>query len=257
MEVIEEENLIFKSGDTGIFLGKFSDSVAHKHDALQLTVSIHQKFNVESEGKSYSSEALVIQPGTSHALDSANEPVLVLFFNPASTVGHFLGKHVASNPVEEFKDEWGGHLRMFCQDLLKNEINQKTFLSACINSMADFNDRCLQAKFKIEKRLLAALQYLDRHTREVIAVDEIADEMCLDEAKFRALFESATDMSYEKSQQWKQLIRSLDGFEKAKTLSKLAKRAGFRDRKEYSDLIRDFLGMTPEEVFGETNLEMK
>lgn len=257
MEVIEEENLIFKSGDTGIFLGKFSDSVEHKHDALQLTISIHQKFKVTSDGKALNADALVIQSGASHRLDSMDQPVLVLFFNPASTVGHFLGKHLTTKAVQKFEDEWADQLRMFCQDLLKNEINQKTFLSACINSMAEFNDRCLQSKFKIEKRLLATLQYLDRHTREMLSLKEIAEEMCLSQEKFSEMFESSTGISYAKSLQWKCLMQSMERYEKAKTLTKLAKDTGFKDSSEYTEVLNNFLGMTPEEAFGETNLEIR
>lgn len=256
MEVIEQENLIFKTGDTGIILGKISDQEIHQHYAVQLTISIYEDFELYDESKTYISDALVTQPQVAHRLNSNGLPVLVLLLNPGTAVGHFIGKHMTTKPVEGFKEEWVDYLRMFAKDLLKNEINEKTFLSACINSMAEFGDRCLLAKHKIDKRILASLQYMDRHRREIVSLEEISEEMCLSESRFQHLFKEETGISFRRMQLWKRLIGSFDLLSESKTLTALAHKSGFSDSSHYSKTFKESFGMTPSEVFGTSHLRM-
>ncbi|WP_422362084.1 helix-turn-helix transcriptional regulator [Reichenbachiella sp.] len=256
MELIEEENLLYKAGDTGIFLGKVEENTFHQHYALQLTIGIDQAFELETEDGIVLSKSLIVHPEVSHRLDSKGQTVLVILLNPASTLGHFLAKHMTSNPVEEFDEEWVGYLRMFVQDLSKKEINEKTFLSACINSMAEFNSRCLAAKHQIDKRVLASLQYLDRHTREVVSLKEIAEEMCLSESRFQHLFKEETGISYRRMQLWKRLLASFDGIKSTKTLTELAHQSGFSDSSHYSKTFKESFGFPPSEVFANSHLVM-
>lgn len=257
MEVIEQENLIFKAGDTGIFLGKVKENAVHQHYAVQLTISIYEKFEVKGEKEAYESDCMAIQPQVTHQVDSKDQPVLIVLLNPASAVGHFVGKHLTSESFEEFDEEWIEYLRMFTRDLLKNEINEKTFLSACINSMAEFNDRCLLARHQVDKRVLAALQYLDRHRRELIPLREMASEMCLSESRFQHLFKEHTGISYRRMQLWKRLMTSFDLVQNTKTLTELAHNAGFSDSAHYSKTFKESFGFTPSEVFGNTQLIME
>ena len=254
MEVIEQENLIFKAGDTGIYFGKVNDNASHQHYAVQLTISIYEKFELLSEKSKYVSDSVIIQPQVAHRLDSKDQPVLIFLLNPASAIGHFLGKHLTSEPIGEFDEEWIGYLRMFAKDLLKNEINEKTFLSACINSMAEFGDRCLLAKHNIDKRVLASLQYLDRHTRELIPIKEMAGEMCLSESRFQHLFKEHTGISYRRMQLWKRLMSSFNLIHKTKTLTELAHQAGFSDSAHYSKTFKESFGFAPSEAFNNSQI---
>lgn len=256
MELIEEEDLLYKAGDTGIFLGKVSENTFHKHYALQLTIGINEKFEMETENGKVLSDSLVVHPQISHRLDSKNQQVLIILLNPGSTLGHFLTRHMTNQPVQEFEEEWVGYLRMFVQDLSKKEINEKTFLSACINSMAEFNSRCLIAKHQVDKRILATLQYLDRHTREVISLKEIANEMCLSESRFQHLFKEQTGLSYRRMQLWKRLLSSFDHLRTTKTLTALAHQSGFSDSAHYSKTFKESFGLLPSEVFANSHLIM-
>lgn len=256
MELIEEENLLYKVGDTGIFLGKVEENAFHQHYALQLTIGIDEAFELETEDGVVPSKSLIVHPQVSHRLDSKGQTVLIILLNPASTLGHFLAKHMTTNAVEDFDEEWVGYLRMFVQDLSKKEINEKTFLSACINSMAEFNSRCLAAKHRIDKRVLASLQYLDRHTREVISLKEIAEEMCLSESRFQHLFKEETGISYRRMQLWKRLLASFDLIRTTKTLTELAHQSGFSDSSHYSKTFKESFGFPPSEVFASSHLVM-
>lgn len=256
LELIEEENLLYKAGDTGIFLGKVEENSFHQHYALQLTIGINEQFEIETEKGKVLSKSLVVQPQVAHRLNSKGQTVLIILLNPGSTLGHFMTKHMTTNSVEEFEEEWIGYLRMFVQDLSKKEINEKTFLSACINSMAEFNSRCLAAKHQIDKRVLASLQYLDRHTREVISLSEIAEEMCLSESRFQHLFKEETGISYRRMQLWKRLLASFDYVRTTKTLTELAHQAGFSDSSHYSKTFKESFGFPPSEVFANTHLVM-
>ncbi|UXX79699.1 helix-turn-helix transcriptional regulator [Reichenbachiella carrageenanivorans] len=254
MELIEKENLIFKAGDTGIFLGKIKDNAQHQHYALQLTIAVNDAFELTSEEGKRVAQSVVVHPQVPHQLDSRDQQVLVILFNPASAVGHFLHKHQTSQPVEEYDEEWIGYLRMFAQDLLKNEINEKTFLSACINSMAEYNVRCLSAKHEVDKRILATLQYLDRHTRSVVSLEEMAEEMCLSESRFQHLFKEHTGLSYRRMQLWKRLVASFDQAKSVKTLTELAHLSGFSDSAHYSKTFKESFGLRPSELFGNSQL---
>lgn len=256
MELIEDENLLYKAGDTGIFLGKVEENAFHQHYALQLTIGIDHEFELETENGVVLSKSHLVHPQVSHRLDSKGQTILIILLSPASTLGHFLAKHMTSKPVEEFEEEWVGYLRMFVQDLSKKEINEKTFLSACINSMAEFNSRCLAAKHQIDKRVLASLQYLDRHTREVISLKEIAEEMCLSESRFQHLFKEETGISYRRMQLWKRLLASFDCIKSTKTLTELAHRSGFSDSSHYSKTFKESFGFSPSEVLANSHLVM-
>lgn len=256
MELIEKENLIFKAGDTGIFLGKIKDNVQHQHYALQLTIAVDGVFELTTETGTITAKSAVIHPQVPHQLDSKDEYVLIVLLNPASAVGHFLDKHLTSQPVEEYDEEWIGYLRMFAQDLLKNEINEKTFLSACINSMAEYNRRCLSAKHQVDKRILATLQYLDRHTRTVVSMEEMAEEMCLSQSRFQHLFKEHTGLSYRRMQLWKRLVASFDQVKEVKTLTELAHLSGFSDSAHYSKTFKESFGFTPSDLLGNSQLTL-
>ncbi|SMD32651.1 AraC-type DNA-binding protein [Reichenbachiella faecimaris] len=257
MELIEQENLIFKAGDSGIYLGKVEDNAFHQHYALQLTIGIDDKFEMETEDGKIFSDALIIHPQIPHQLDSKGKSVLIFLLNPASTVGHFLAKHLTHSPVQEFQEEWVDYLRMFAKDLFKNEINEKTFLSACVNSMAEFNGRCLKTKHQMDKRVLATLQYLDRHTREVIPLSEMASEMCLSESRFQHLFKEETGLSYRRMQLWKRLLASFDLIRTTKTLTELAHQSGFSDSSHYSKTFKESFGFSPSDVFANSHLVLE
>lgn len=256
MELIEEDSLLYKAGDAGIFLGKVNENSFHKHYALQLTIGVDETFELETESKKIHSKCAIVHPQVLHRLDSKDERVLIVLLNPGSTLGHFLSKHMTSDPIEEFEEEWIGYLRMFVQDLFKKEINEKTFLSACINSMAEFNSRCLAAKHQTDKRVLASLQYLDRHTREVVPLKEIAEEMCLSESRFQHLFQEQTGISFRRMQLWKRLLSSFDHIRNTKTLTELAHLSGFSDSSHYSKTFKESFGFSPSVVFANSQLIM-
>ncbi|MEP2026283.1 MAG: helix-turn-helix transcriptional regulator [Reichenbachiella sp.] len=257
LELIEQENLIFKAGDTGIYLGKVEDNAFHHHYALQLTIGIDDKFVMETEEGKLTSDSLIIHPQISHRLDSKGKFVLIFLFNPASTIGHFLAKHLTTSSVQDFEEEWVNYLRMFAKDLFKNEINEKTFLSACINSMAEFNSRCLLTKHQMDKRVLATLQYLDRHAREIIPLKEMAEEMCLSESRFQHIFKEETGISYRRMQLWKRLLASFDHLRTTKTLTELAHQSGFSDSSHYSKTFKESFGFSPSDVFANSHLVLE
>lgn len=257
MELNEVENLIYKAGDTGVFLGKVNRNEFHHHFALQITIGIDDSFEMYTEKGKVISDSLILHPDVAHRLDSKDKPVLIFLLSPGSTLGHFLHKHLTSQSAEDFKDEWVDYLRMFVRDLYKKEINEKTFLSACINSMAEFNKRCLKSEHKMDKRVLASLQYLDRHTREVVPLKEMAEEMCLSESRFQHLFKEETGITYSRMQLWKRLLKSFDYMRTSKSLTEMAHQAGFSDSAHYSKTFKESFGFAPSEVFAHSHLVME
>jgi AraC-like DNA-binding protein len=247
MEILDDESQIFRAGDAVVYIGKVDDEEAHSHLGIQLIIGLDKPFEVKKKDEKIISKSLVIRHSVEHSLDSKNENVLILWINPASTVGLFLNKCQTTADIESFEEEWTSHLRLFAQDLLNNDINASTFVSAIVNSMAEFNIRCLETKYNVDKHVMAALQYLDRHTRYIISSEDLAEELCMEEKTLLKLMEGETGMSFLHLKQWKKLLNSFESTRNLKDPSTSAAQKGVTDKKEYLILFVYFFGISPPE----------
>lgn len=248
MEGLEELNQVYKASDAVVFLGQADNDLVHAHVGLQLCIARKGNLKIASGGKEYVGSAIAIRPGVAHSITN-KESMLILWLSPGSTLGYFMNNFMMNEPIEEIKDEWIDYLQMFTADLLKREINEKTFVSAIINSMAEFTLRCLGQKKQIHKRLVATLQYLDRYTRYIVSLEEISKEMMLSEAEFLMFFQDNTGMTFDQLQEWKRVTSSFDLVRKSADSHALVLAAGFKDEKAYGDAANLLFGFSPMTYF--------
>ena len=244
MEELEELNQVYKASDAVVFLGQADNDLVHAHIGLQLCVARKGNLKVSSEEKVVEGKAVVIKPGVAHSM-AAEDSVLILWLSPGSTLGYYMNNFLMSSDLESMEEEWIDHLQMFATDLLKREINEKTFVSAIINSMAEFTIRCLGQKKSIAKRLIASLQYLDRYTRYIVSLEEISAEMMLSEGEFSMFFQDNTGMTFDQVQDWKRVTGSFDLVRKSSDPQALVSASGFKNEKEYADAAKALFGFSP------------
>lgn len=239
-------NIIRIQPGLGWFLGRFANNQAHRHFALQLSISLNAPIHLRTEGGEISSRgALLIRSNQEHQLFCEKEQFLLLL-NPSSPPGHFW-KSLAKAPVTEVSNETVEAIKMQALKLLSTSVERETTILSLERVLSQQDCFCGTFVHGGDSRIEKAIAYLDLHRDRIIPVAEIADHCHLSASRFQHLFKAETGQTYRRAQLWNKITAAFPQLGK-QSLTSLAHDSGFADSAHFSRTFKENFGFSPREL---------
>lgn len=235
-------NAYYFSKYYGLFIGKLSENVTHKHYALQLSISLNENMVITIGENSKKVKAFFLSSNVVHQL-IAKGLHLTLLINPISPIGHFLQSKF-SGDFTNLTDSFAENLRNHLSYLQMGKITFIEFITR-INSILDlFKFECEQDSHVGDDRIVRAIKYLDENFERVISLEEIAEQCHLSTSRFLHLFREKTNLNFRRYQLWNRLIKSLPSLTQT-SITATAHQFGFTDSSHYTRTFKETFGVTP------------
>jgi len=224
----------------GIFIGRSGDNREHKHWAHQISVSIDEPLQIQSNGVTHWYNAAFIRAGISHQV--ASQPMLSVYLDPTT--------RLAQGIIDQLQDTQA-------IVVLSDELG--TFIRRCFLSGAPLETgvRALQATVQVrtddvaDPRLERVLTILHESmaTQKPVSCAELAKVAGLSTSRFSHWFKEATGglplRSYRK---WLRLISGVELALKGTRLAHAAHAVEFADQAHFTRTFVEMFGVTPSDA---------
>ncbi len=235
----ELKNKIYIDKNWGLFLGAFNENKAHKHYAVQLSISINEKIEFN---KSVHFENCLIKSNEEHQLSCQSDHLLFLF-NPTSSIGHYLSE-MASDNIIGYNHPITDKLKNSATCYLGDSIEFQTFIKDVKVILNDFECKCENDNHFKDDRILDAIKYIEKNSDRVIPLAEIAAVCFLSPSRFLHLFKEKTGLTYRRAQLWFKISQSFPFLSK-QSITQTAYQFGFTDSAHYSKVFKQNFGFSP------------
>lgn len=238
-----------KTNDIGYLLGEISDNTLHQHYAVQIVISLNNSIVVKSETADYKAKSILIKSMQSHQLNCHDQQVLILLINPASKIGHLLNKHTKPKDIQIINTSWIRSIRDITMNLSQEKLTDENFINAMQKATKEYLDNNKGCFQNTDKRILLALDLLEKNTTEISPLEIIASQVFLSASRFIHLFKKETGITYRRMQLWNKLIASIDEISGYNSITELAHAHGFSDSAHYSRTFKQTFGINPKILF--------
>lgn len=237
------QNNFYIDESWGLFVGQLNDNVAHKHFAIQISLTADGKLFITDENKTHSFlHSCFINANVTHRL-SADGPAMIMLINPLSSIGHQLYLKFKSATIidggEIFKE-----LSKLFHDYLNNNIPFTSLLEGSRQYLIGLQCVCEQENHIGEDRIYKAIQYLEQNYDRVVSLKEIAGYCFLSPTRFLHLFKETTKVNFRRYQLWNKLIKSLPYLNR-QSITQTAHQFGFTDSSHYTRTFKETFGINP------------
>lgn len=232
----------------GLFVGKLTDNIFHKHYALQLTVAGIStiEFSVKNQS-TVSGNSIFINSNVEHKLISQSIQLTILI-NPLSSIGHQLYLVNKKTDFSILNNELSENLIVILNQF---ESNKLTFQELCeMTSEILFNYQCTcesENHFQ-DDRFIEAIKYMDDNFEKVLSLEEVSAKCFLSSTRFLHLFKERTNLTFRRYQLWNKIVKSLPYLTK-NSITDTAYTFGFSDSSHYTRTFKETFGVTPKFLF--------
>lgn len=243
---MESDNSIHIDQNFTWFLGRFDHNQNHRHYAIQLSIPLDGRIDLQIEGQKFSTEkAVLIKPNIEHQLSSEGIHLLILL-NPISSLGHYWNR-LTRAPFVIIEVEAIQKIKTALLHALATEqpINE---LKAMLNKhISSYNCECDTSGHTSDERIDRAIAYLYQHSDRLVPLTEIAAYSCLSASRFLHLFKNTTGITYRRAQLWIKIMKALPLL-KTYSFTRVAHEVGFADSAHLSRTFKENFGFSPRAV---------
>lgn len=228
----------------GLFVGKLSDNIYHKHYALQISVSVNSKMQLSAKGEnSLFGNSFFINSKAEHKLLS-HSTQLTLLINPLSPIGHQLHLEFGKITLKVLNNDLSKKLIEILNQFITSKISFKTLCYLTHQVLVEYQCVCESENHLDDKRILNAIKYMDNNFEEVLSLEEVALKCFLSKTRFLHLFKEKTNLTFRRYQLWNKTIQSLP-FLVENPITETAHKFGFSDSSHYTRTFKETFGVTP------------
>jgi AraC-like DNA-binding protein len=230
------DKIIFDT-DKVIYFGKITDTDMHKHYAIQITLSYENSFSITTRKKSEDCNFCIIKSNVAHKLVSKSK-VMIVLINPSSIQGYNLSKLYLKNITNLETENNVGYAGNIISE---NDISEK--IDKIINQLIK---NTKTDKILTDKRIIKALNYLDKKSEKIVSLKKLAEQVFLSESRFIHLFKHETGITFRRMQLWIKITKAMQLFENNKNFTKIAHEVGFADSSHFSRTFKENFGIKPQ-----------
>lgn len=228
----------------GLFVGKLTDNIYHKHYAVQISVSgkSEMKLSVESENV-LSGKSFFINSKIEHKLVSESTQLTILI-NPLSSIGHQFHLQFGHSNFSTLDKNLSSKLIDTLNQFESSKISFKILCELISKALADYHCNCESENHMDDQRIINALKYMDANFEKILSLEEVAEKCFLSPTRFLHLFKEKTNLTFRRYQLWNKLIKSLPFLEN-NSITETAYYFGFSDSSHYTRTFKETFGVTP------------
>lgn len=226
------------------------DNVMHKHSKAQLIyvesgfqyLTVNEKIYLLPQ-----KHAAWIPPNALHKTNSHSEKIklMVIFFDVSKTDLFYHEASIFSvSPVLKemikYAEKWSRNI--------KENTDENVFLKALYNELPSFVADAIPLHISLpdDKRLTAAVKYLNNNYTKDIKMEELSEIAGLSLRSIERIFKKETGLTLSKYQQMLRIIKSLELLSANKwTISEIAYKVGYKSLQAYTNSFRSVMQYRP------------
>lgn len=242
MKLINNPRIYITKGAV-LYIGTVVDTAFHKHPAIQITISLENKFAIHFKQDTVTTDMIILNSNTEHKLIGRDGIQALILIEPESVYSSFLKKHIGKN--EYLLLEMKNHIISSL-----NTINENDFsLTGLIKKLCLTLDDSPAMKVIHDNRINEIINFIESIDEKKITVRELASHVSLSESRLQHLFKSQTGISIKKYLQWKRLIDGVAVIIGGKDFTYSSHEAGFSDSAHMSRTFKESIGLNLSEIF--------
>jgi AraC-like DNA-binding protein len=230
-----------------LYLGQ-SDTEAHRHHALAISVGINSTFKVKAglQWKTY--RALITSASLPHRFDGRGGTQLVIVMEPELEIARRLKQRLLGNKFIAELDYALFHP-------LVNELENVSSLLTCVEARKLFGEIVLALLDKdmpaheMNPHVQGALELIRDLPIKKVSLTTIADGVHLSQSRFVTLFKKNVGVPFRRYLMWQRLLEAVKQVTSGASLTEAAHESGFADSAHLSRTFKQMFGMTMAEVF--------
>ncbi len=232
------------------FIGQSTDTVEHRHHAVQIIIGLDSGFRLKSGQVSKKYQAAIIAPNTSHQLDGQGAWQLILLLEPETTLAiHVIQKYLEDTEIKA--------LDFSMLALPLNRLRHEQEITKECETFQGFYDDILHQllgeepapKKSIDSRILEAIRLLQRLDIEEAPTKELAKKVYLSESRLAHLFKEEMGIPIRRYLLWSRLLSAINTISRGENFTNAAHAAGFADSAHLSRTFKKMFGLTLKEIF--------
>lgn len=240
-------NKLWINHDLGLFYGLLTDNAAHKHYALQISLSLDGLFQVSMGDNTVHTQSICLASQIAHAIDAKDKTLLLLLVNPASRLGlalqHYLAEHShktnipAGEKLHELAKAW--------QHNKLSDAELTAYFTAYTNAVTQAHKPPTN---NTDDRVNTVMKLIEKDPAKLRSIKEVAALVHLSPDRFRHLFRQHTGITFTRMQLWYKLLGAFKMMGQGKNFTELAHANGFADSAHFSRTFKETFGLTPAQV---------
>lgn len=228
----------------GLFVGKITENVYHKHYALQISVSTKSQMELSVKSKNkVSGKSFFINSKIEHCLISQSNQLTVLI-NPFSSIGHQINIQFGNYNFAKLENNLSNKMIEALSIFEASEINFNVLCEKINLILEEYQCACESENHLADERIFNAIKYMDTNFEKVLSLEEVAEKCFLSPTRFLHLFKEKTNLSFRRYQLWNKLVHSLP-FLIEHSITETAHSFGFSDSSHYTRTFKETFGVTP------------
>lgn len=228
----------------GLFVGKITENVYHKHYALQISVSTKSQMELSVKSKNkVSGKSFFINSKIEHCLISQSNQLTVLI-NPFSSIGHQINIQFGNYNFAKLENNLSNKMIEALSIFEASEINFNVLCKKINLILEEYQCACESENHLADERIFNAIKYMDTNFEKVLSLEEVAEKCFLSPTRFLHLFKEKTNLSFRRYQLWNKLVHSLP-FLIEHSITETAHSFGFSDSSHYTRTFKETFGVTP------------
>ncbi len=227
----ERATLFFWEGAV-LYTGPLSDTAVHKHNAIQVCMSIKSPFRVMLGGTWQQTNYAAIAANVPHQLDSSSSPIALALLDNDSFLGQNLTMVTARPPS------------------VVDIVSPPTNISEAQNTLRNMIGTMAAAPVLIlDSRIERVVQYMADIPEEALRARNLAQDVGLSESRFLHLFTQHMGLPFRRYVLWRRIRKSITQIVKGADLTTAAHAGGFSDLAHFSRTFKQNFGLSPSKLF--------
>lgn len=230
-----------------LFIGSVFDTTPHQHHAIQIILSIGDKFRVQLENKIIHSKAIIIDSNIEHRLTGKNDTQISLLIEPESLYGKAITSNILYKKNVLIFDYTLPNI--FYAQLKNYVLSKHTHIEDIIDLIFNYLNISISSLKEIDERVKTVVRIIKKSDQKQFTICNLANYVYLSESRLQHLFKEQIGISIKRYLLWSKMVDAIRIIANNNNFTFAAHKAGFADSAHISRTCKRMFGITLSDLF--------
>lgn len=206
----------------------------HRHMAAHIIISVDGSMKAQCAGTEYICHGILLPSGTSHAIDTQGNAVLVFLYDSTTNVAKQI-RDIAWIPEEVCKE-----IAQLYADMESASDSYYRFEKTVLSWLGIIG----AATNVTDERIQTAMKFIRAKSTEKVTCQDVADAVHLSQSRFSHLFREQVGMTFAAYLIYQRILYVYTQMFQGRSITEAALNAGFSSSAHFADVNRRVFGIS-------------
>lgn len=228
---------MYETGNHLLVCAEYADPELHSHSAAHIMISLDNKIDIITKNEVKQCRGIVIPSGVAHTANTGKNKVLVFLFDQTTSIANQIKD--LSILSDEAIDEVVKAYDCF-EKSDKSNVSYREFIK-CVYKCANLSEA---ENIVVDKRVKAALTYIQSNLQEPITCSDVANHLFLSEGRFSHLFKEQVGMTFAAYLIYQRVMKTYVEIINGKSITDASIDAGFSSSAHFAETTKRLFGLS-------------